>query len=75
LWSEEEREKLWGYTLDKEERWIDLRILRREEDGYIHSKEGVRLTPEQLRNMLPILNELLGDIDDAIEKAERENDI
>jgi len=23
LWSEEEREKLWGYTLDKEERWID----------------------------------------------------
>jgi len=23
IWNENEREKLWGYTLDKEERWID----------------------------------------------------
>lgn len=23
IWNEDEREKLWGYTLDKEERWID----------------------------------------------------
>mgnify|MGYP002625213736 FL=1 len=55
--------------------WIDLRILRREDEGYVHSKEGVRLSVEQVRTMLPILNEMLGDIDDAIEKAEREDDI
>ena len=55
--------------------WIDLRVLRREEDGYAHTKEGIRLTPEQVRSMLPVLNEMLGDIDDAIEKAERQDDI
>ena len=55
--------------------WIDLRILRREDDGYVHSKEGVRLSVAQVSTMLPVLNEMLGDIDDAIEKAERKDDI
>ena len=54
--------------------WVDLRILRREEDGYTHTKQGIRLSPEQVREMLPVLNELLQDIDDKIEEEERHDD-
>ena len=39
--------------------WIDLRILRREEDGYTHTKEGIRLTPEQIVNSALDIEEAL----------------
>lgn len=53
--------------------WIDLRIMRREDDGYVHTRHGVRVTPDQLREMLPALNEMLEHIDNTEEEEKRKD--
>ena len=51
--------------------WIDLRVMRREDDGYVHTRHGVRITPDQLREMLPALIEMLEHIDNTEEEEKR----
>jgi len=51
---------------------IDLRIMRRKDDGYEHTQSGVRLTPDQVRVLLPSLVEMLEHIDDAVEEKKRQ---
>lgn len=51
--------------------WIDLRLYRRHEEGEVATRRGVRITPNQLRDMLPSLVELLEHIDDYEEEKER----
>ena len=53
--------------------WIDLRIMRREDDGYVHTRHGVRISPDQLRSMLPALNEMLEHIDNTEEEEKRKS--
>lgn len=52
--------------------WIDLRLFRRTDDGYVHTLKGVRFTPDQLRKVIPALSEMLEHIDDHIEEKKRE---
>ena len=53
---------------------IDIRIMRRTDDGYVHTRHGLRLTSDQLRDMLPSLGEMLDHIDnDEEEKRRAEN--
>jgi hypothetical protein len=53
---------------------IDLRIMRRKDDGYEHTKSGVRLTPDQVRSLLPSLVEMLEHIDDTEEEQKRSSE-
>ena len=41
------------------------------DEDYVHTREGVRVTPDQLRELLPILKELLDTIDNIEEEEER----
>jgi len=52
--------------------WVDLRLLKRNIDGYEPSRNGVRLTVKQMRELLPILVEMLDHIDSQQEEEARE---
>ena len=54
--------------------WVDFRILRREDEKYVHTREGVRLSPNQLRELLPILRELIETIDNVEEEEKRKSE-
>ena len=51
--------------------WIDIRMLKRKDDGYEHTRGGVRFTPNQIRELLPVLVEILDHIDSHSEEEER----
>lgn len=50
--------------------WIDLRAFRREDNGYVATRQGVRFSPEQVQEILPHLIEMLDHIA-ANEEEER----
>ena len=53
---------------------IDLRIMRRSDDEYVHTRHGFRLTPDQLRDALPALVEMLDHIDNDEEEKKRKGE-
>ena len=55
--------------------WIDFRAFRRTDDGYEATKQGVRLSPAQLRELLPHLVEMLDHITEAEEEARRKEGV
>jgi len=55
--------------------WIDFRAFRRTDDGYEATKQGIRLSPAQLREMLPHLVEMLDHITEAEEEARRKEGV
>lgn len=80
-WEDDSKEQKWSagkgkvrvaWTKWLGRNWIDFRIMRREDDAYTHTKRGLRITPNQLRSMLPILNELLEHIDNTEEEERRQ---
>lgn len=80
LWEDDSKVQKWSSGKGKlrlawigwrKRNWIDIRILRREDEDYVHTREGVRVTPDQLRELLPILKELLDTIDNIEEEEER----
>ena len=52
--------------------WADMRIMRRTDEGYVHSAKGFRLTTKQLRELLPVLHEMLDHIDNQEEEEKRQ---
>ena len=79
-WSDDSKEKKWNdgkgrirlaWVEFRSRDMIDIRIMRRKDDGYEHTKSGLRLTPNQLRAMLPSLVEMLEHIDNAKEERDR----
>ena len=55
--------------------WVDIRMLRRSDEGYTHTREGVRITPDQLRELMPVLAEMLDHIDNSVEQEERRKEV
>ena len=79
-WSDDSKEKKWNdgkgrirlaWVEFRSRDMIDIRIMRRKDDGYEHTKSGLRLPPNQLRAMLPSLVEMLEHIDNAKEERDR----
>ena len=55
--------------------WIDFRAFRRTDYGYEATKQGVRISPAQLRELLPHLVEMLDHITEAEEEARRKEGV
>ena len=51
--------------------WVDLRIMNVQEGKNQHTRHGVRLTVEQVKELIPRLVEFCAAYDDEIESAER----
>ena len=82
-WADDSKEKKWNdgkgrirlaWVEFRGRHLIDLRIMRRKDDGYEHTKSGVRLTPDQVRSLLPSLVEMLEHIDDTEEEQKRSSE-
>ena len=53
--------------------WVDLRIMNVQDGKNQHTRHGVRLTVEQVKEMLPRLVEFCAAYDDEKESEERQN--
>ena len=82
-WADDSKEKKWNdgkgrvrlaWVEFRGRHMIDLRIMRRKDDGYEHTKSGGRLTPDQVRSLLPSLVEMLEHIDDTEEEQKRSSE-
>ena len=51
--------------------WCDIRIMRRTDDAYVHTKRGIRMTADQLRKVIPTLVEMLEHMDTHNEEEAR----
>ena len=54
--------------------WVDFRIMNMKEGKNQHTRHGLRLTVEQLRELMPRLREFLDEVQDEIEAKERVGD-
>jgi len=82
-WIDNSKERKWSggkgrvsvkWVSWKGKHWGDFRMMRRTEEGYVHTKNGFRLSASQLRTVLPILHEMLDHIDNEIEEEKRQVD-
>lgn len=48
-----------------------MRIMRRTDEGYVHTRNGIRITADQLRETIPVLIEMLEHIDAQEEEEAR----
>jgi len=51
--------------------WVDFRIMNMKEGKNQHTRHGLRLTVEQLRELMPRLREFLDEVQDELEAKER----
>lgn len=51
--------------------WCDMRIMRRTDEGYVHTRNGIRITADQLREAIPTLIEMLEHMDAHDEEEAR----
>ena len=52
--------------------WVDFRIMNVQEGKNPHTRHGVRLTVEQVKDMIPRLVEFCASFEDEQEKKERQ---
>ena len=83
-WADNSKERKWhdgkgrvrvAWVEWKGKNTIDIRIMRRTDDGYQHTRHGLRITANQLRDLLPALGELLDHIDNHEEEKKRQEPI
>jgi hypothetical protein len=51
--------------------WLDLRIINVQDGKHQPTRHGVRLTVEQLKEILPRLVEFVNEVEDELEQEER----